>query len=561
MLRFFARIIPILLLFSACASQPEAPVENAQNPSLRAESERITQARTNIAIGSPNSLTRAINDLNASETRESEVGRDLLYVAANVYSILYPLLELPDVQIVAPPATSVYARMMQSIRAGTYPEVPPEQASFITLIVPTLTIFYSTNVKVEELAAEALDQAAALNPDSVLPYLLRGFLAERHSDFENAYLYFDAALKLAPSCYPARYGLARTGNKLGQNEEAYRSIALLKAAFPGNLDFLTLSTRILFDLGRYDEANRENQEALKLDPDNINSLLLRIRILEVLGTNDPQAKRLLSRVEQEMPQNREVLRLKLRFLVKDGLLEEALSVAERARALYPGDAEFEKSYGKLLIDTGRADEGRRVIEETLEEEPGSVENLEILLEQAEAEKNWAQAGEYIQRILEIDRSPEYLRRAVTIYTAYQRYVTAVGFASMLADSADATAQDLIEYARILVILERYGEAREILNVALGKTTTGRTRSAIHYTLSTIAETPEERYAALQDSVFEDPQNINALVGYSEYFENQGDYVSARKWLSRAVALLPEGEGIPLRSRLAELEEIVDEQEQ
>jgi hypothetical protein len=77
-------------------------------------------------------------------------------------------------------------------------------------------------------------------------------------------------------------------------------------------------------------------------------------------------------------------------------------------------------------------------------------------------------------------------------------------------------------------------------------------------LSTIAQTPEERYAVLQDAVFEDPQNIDALVGYSDYFEDQEDYVNARKWLSRAVVLLPEDERADLRLHLAELEELVNE---
>jgi len=559
MLRYFALLIPLVFLAFACASSPpEVTPENGPNPSLQDESERITQARADIAIGSPNSLSRAINDLDASEARESEVGRDLLFVAANVHSILYPLLDPPDVGIVPPPTTSSYSQMIQSIKAGSYPEVPPEQASFITLIVPTLTIFYSTNLEVEELAFEAVEQAAGLNPESVLPYLIRGFLEERRGELEDAYLFFDEALKIAPSCYPARYGLARTGNKLGKNEEAYRSITLLKTAFPGNIGFLTLSTRILFDLGRYDEANKENQEALKLDPDDVASLLLRIRILEVLGTNDPYAKRLLARVEVSLPDDSEVLRMKLRFLMKDSELEEALQTAERALTLYPEDNEFEKAYGKLLIETGRADEGKKVLEETLGDDPGSIDKLEILLNQAEADENWAQAGEYIQRILEIDRSPEYLRRAVVIYTAYERYVTAVGFASMLAESDEATAGDLIEYARILSTLERYSGAKEVLNNAIAKAENGRMRSKIHYKLSTIADTAEERYAALQDSVFEDPQNIDALVGYSDYFENRGDYENARKWLSRAVVLLPEGEGAALRSHLAELEVLAGE---
>ncbi|MBN1685615.1 MAG: hypothetical protein JW852_03125 [Spirochaetales bacterium] len=558
MLRYFAPLLLLGLLIVACASPPEAVPGNGANQALRDESQLITAARTDITIGSPDSLRRAISDLDASDARESEVGRDLLYLASNVYLILYPLLDHPAVDIVPPPATSTYSKMITSIKAGIYPEIPPGQASFITLIVPTLTVFYSTSVGVEERASQALAQAVTLNPDSVVPFLVQGVLAERRRELGNAYLFFDAALKVSPSCYPARYGLARTGHLLGKNEEAYRSVTLLKTTFPGNIEFLNLSTQILFDLGRYAEADKENQEALKLEPDNLNSLLLRIRILEVLGTNDPYAKRLLSRIEQQLPQNPEVMRMTMRFLIKDGELERALPVAERAHSLFPDDNEFEKTYGKLLIDTGRIEEGRQVIENTLEDDPDSIDKLEILLSQAEEEKNWARAGEYVQRILELDRSPEYLRRAVDIYTAYGRYVTAVGFAAMLSDKPEVTATDLMEYAGILVTLGQTAQARGVLNDALEIAQNGQVRSVIYYTLSTIADTPEERYAALQDSLFEDPQNRDTLVGYSDYFETLGDYNNARKWLGRAVDLLPEGEGEELRSHLAELEEIVGE---
>jgi tetratricopeptide (TPR) repeat protein len=558
MLRYFAPLLLIILLLFACSSTPEVLPGNGTGPSLLGESEKIAQARTDIAIGSPDSLRRAITDLDTSEAKESEVGRDLLFVASSVYGILYPLLEHPNVDIIPPPGTSIYSIILQSIKEGSYPQVPQEQASFITLIVPTLTIFYSTKIEIEELATEALDQAAALNPGSVLPFLVKAVLAEGNKEYEEAYLLFDAALKVAPSCYPARHGLARTGYALGKYEEAYRSVTLLKTTFPDNIELLTLSTRILYGLGRYDDADKENQETLKLAPDDTAGLLLRIQILYVLGTNDPYAKRLLARVEQEIPTDAEVLRLKARFLIKDGSLEEALTVLENAVALYPDDEEFKQTYGKLLIDTGRSDQGKIVIENTLEGDPNSVDNLEILLTQAENEENWNRAGEYVQRILELDRSPTYLRRAVSIYTAYERYVTAVGFAAMLADDAGVSTNDLLEYARILLVLERTAQVKEVLITALSKAETGRIRSLIHYRLSRVAATPEERYSSLQDSLFEDPQNIETLVGYSAHFEELADYVSARKWLGRAVELLPDDEGDELRSHLAELEEKVGE---
>ncbi len=553
MLRYSAPILLLTFLFFACATPPEVTPGNGKSPSLLDESEKITQARTDIAIGSPDSLRRAITDLNTSEAKESEIGRNLLYVASSMYEILYPLLERPNADIVPPPATSIYSVIIQSIKRGSYPQVPQEYASFITLIVPTLTVFYSTKSEVEELASQALDQAAALNPGSVLPFLIMAVIAERRGENNEAYLRFDAALKVAPSCYPARHGLARTGYALGKYEEASRSVTLLKATFPNNLELLTLNTRILFALGRYTDADKENQEALKLAPADTASLLLRIRILYVLGTNDPYAKRLLTRVEQELPADAEVLRLKARYLVKDGKLEEALTVLENALELYPTDEEFKQLYGKLLISAGRSEQGKAVIENTLQGDPASVDKLAILLDQAEKEKNWAEAGEYVQRILEIDRSPSYLRRAVYIYAAYERYVTAVGFAAMLAEETDVTSDDLIEYSRILAVLGRNTQAKEVLKTALTKAQSGRARSMIYYKLSRVADTREERYAALQDSLFEDPQNIETLVGYSAYFEELSDYGNARKWLGRAIELLPEGEGQDLRSHLIELE--------
>ncbi len=566
MLRYGALCILSIVLTIACASNPEVVPDNETGLSFQDESALIMDGRTAISVGSPDSLRRVLVDFGSSDVSQSEVGRDLLFVASRMFAILYPLLEPPDVAILPPPSSSLYVRLFEQIEAGRYPLVPADQVSFLTLVLPPLTILSSEGSRVDERAAVALEQAAValeqaatLNPDSVLPFLLQGIIAERNGRLGDAYVLFDAALKVAPTCYPARHGLARVNYKSGRYEDAYRSTVLLKNTFPDNATFLTLNTRILIALERYADAEKENQEALKQfsdDPPPPSLLLLRVQILEVLGSNDPFARRLLTRVEEEMPDNIDVLRLKTRFLEKEGNLVEALATLERALDLYPSDDEFRSKYGRLLIETGRSAEGTEVIENTLADNPDSVESLEILLAQAERNVEWAVAGDYIQRILEFDASPSYLRKAVKIYSALERYVTAFGYAAMLAEDTNVSAEDLMVYADILIVLERFDRARAVLNDARDGAETGRQRSAIWFTLSTIAESEEEQKAALQQSLFEDSLNFDTLVHLSAYFEEQGDFRKARQFLSQAVILRPENSEV--KAHLADLENKSDE---
>jgi tetratricopeptide (TPR) repeat protein len=556
MLRYGSLCILAILFMTACASNPEAVPEGDGGLSLQDETEAINDGRTAIAVGSPDSLRRVLVEIGSSDIRQSEVGRDLLFAASRMFSMLYPLLEPPDVTVLPPPSSSLYVRLFDQIVAGTYPQVPPDQVSFLTLILPPLTILYSEEPQVDEQAVQALDQAATLNPDSVLPFLLHGMIAERNDRLEDAFVLFDTALKVAPSCYPARHGLARVLYKTGQYEDAFRTTSLLKNTFPDNVTFLTLNTRILFALGRFTDAEKENQDALRLDAGDTSLLLLRVQILEKLGSNDPFARRLLSIVEESMPDNIDVLRMKARFLEKEGNSEAAIEVLERAIELHPGDDEFESRYGRLLIETGRSVEGKEVIENRLEDDPDSVDSLEILLAQAEKSEDWAEAGDYIQRVLELDASPAYLRKAVRIYSALERYVTAVGYAAMLAEDPEVSADDLEVHADILIVLERYERARSVLNDARERADTGRQRSSIWFTLSTIAEDEEERKAALQQSLFEDSLNFDTLVSLSAFFEERGDYRKARQFLSQAATLRPEDRTIG--AHLAELQEKADE---
>lgn len=551
MVRTGVCVILILAIFSSCASNPEVPEENPTGISFQEESQLLTDAITAIAIASPDSLRRALEHLGSPDVSESERGRELAFVALRLFDILYPLIDPPEFAALPPPTGSIYPNMFDEIENGRYPTVSQEDASFLTLVLPPLSILYTMRGEVVAQSSEALAQAIQLNPNSMLPYLLQGVIAERSAMLGDAELYFDRALQIAPSCYPARINLARVYYLTGQNDPAYASISILKGNFPDNSEILALSSRILFSRGQNEDAAQEVLNAIRADhEEDVTLLLLRAQILEAMGT-DSQARRLLSIVETQMPNDREVLVLKIELLRKSDDLNGAISVLEHAIALFPDDEELRGMYGKLLIDAGRSEEGKQLLVETLEQDPDSVESLEILLGEAETRENWRDAGEYIQRLLELDTSPEYLRRAVLIYRALGRNVTAAGYAELLSRDPGVMIEDLTAFGQILIELERNEQAAEVLAEALEGADTGRQRSDIFYHQSRITHDDNLKLDSLNRSLYWDPQNFDALVAISALFESQGNIRKAQQWLNQAVLLRPENEN--LRKKLEELQ--------
>ena len=556
MLRYGVLLTLILLFYLACASGPEELPENGNGPSLQAESQVISDARNSIAIGSPDTLLAAITDLESSEAGGSEIGRELSFIASKLYSILYPLNEQPNTEVLPPPKSSMYITLFAEIEAGIFHQVPQEEASFLTLILPPLAVMFTDKPEVAALAVNALEQAVVINADSVVPYFLLGLVAEREGRDDDAFRFYDSALKAAPSCYAARFGVARMLYQLGDYEAASTALTFLKTSFPENLELLTLNTRVLFALDRLEDADKESGKALSLYRESTPLYLLRAQIQASLGNADSAARRMLNIVALEIPEDIEVLRLDAELLTREGKQVEAIAVLERAIELYPDDEKFPISLGRILSEVGQSDAGKAVIEGALDKDANNLEALEILLKDAEVNEKWAEAGEYIQRILELDDSVENLRKAVNLYLILERYFTAASFSSILASAEDAEAGDLLVHGQILIKQEKYDEARPVLERALENTDSFELESQVYYELSRVAETPDEKQQLLGQSLAKDLQNYDALVDYAAYFEEIGDLRRARRWLKQAVELRPDN--VTLAEKLQELDEKVGE---
>lgn len=558
------RVILLCLCISAilgCATPP-SPVEETPSPDDSAssvppetESNIITDSQTQIVIASPESLTSVISELGNSDAGGSELGRELIFIAQKILQIVYPLIEPPAVKVLPPPTNSIYPRLFEDVESGQYPGITVDEASFVALLIPPLALLESDAPDVTEASVSALNRILALIPGSVLAHFLLGLTEERSGNLDGAYERYSDAARGAESCYPAYIGMARVGLARKDYQTAREILETLSGNLPADRQILGLQARATFLGGDPEGADPLVADALQLVSTDLDLLLLRALILEALG-KDEMAGRLLTRVETGMSDNIDVLLLKAKLLEKEERYEEALAVFQKGAELYPEDIGFARELGRLLIKTGRGDEGRAQLNSTLEKEPDQVDSLEILLIDAMTKQDWPAASGYVQRILEIVNDVKYLHSDVIVNMNMGDYERAVVSADelYLQDPENATYALLL--SRALIGAGDIERAGDILSQALENESEGLVASDLFYYRSLTAQTREARLDDLRESIYQNGQNVVALIAISDLFESLENISNARRYLKQAVTLRPDDE--ELKEKLAQLEQKLEE---
>lgn len=160
-------------------------------------------------------------------------------------------------------------------------------------------------------------------------------------------------------------------------------------------------------LGELDEALREIDLAMELEPWISDVRWVRARVLESLGRRDEareefrEAARLATKVHEEVAARRELLRIAA--AIRD--VEDALAQCARLIALNPDDADMRANRGSLLVAAGRLEEARGVLRE--------VTNLPM--ERFSRESVWvASTVGYLRLAIEAPLSPDEAAAAKTV---------------------------------------------------------------------------------------------------------------------------------------------------
>ena len=411
-------------------------------------------------------------------------------------------------------------------------------------------MLYTDDKTAEAVALDYINQAVRMNDKSVLPRYLRGYIYQRNARFDEALTDFSEALKLDPSCYPAEIATARIYTQTGRSDAAVQIMDMLSAQYPYSVEILSTAAETRFLINDYNGALEYSSEVLRSEPDNPKILLLRAKVFLAQG-NLQQAGRLIeviNRMSWDAP-DYYLVRSAIEKAGGDNL--SAMNTLEKGRKKYPANKSIEEAYGAVLMLTGRREEGREILAGTGGTENTGTEGLIVLINDAVEMQDWKAADEYAGRLAAADKS---LRAGLTIWNAwYSRndleaaLETAAGLYERYPESTDAA----IVYIKTLIDLNRRLQAKRILSEKITVEKDPQKRSTLYYLKSLTDDAEEDKLQSLRSALFEDLQNIDALVSISRLYTDMGDVRKAFRYIKQASALAPEN--LEIREEMAVIE--------
>lgn len=530
----------LISLFTGCESVPETH----ESTELSVSSEQLDileTCRRNLGIASPDTLRAVMNLLEESDAGKSEAGIEYKYIAAKIMSLVYPVA-MGGRTIPEAPVGSIYPALFKAVESGRYPEIEQKDISFFSVLTAPVVVLYTDDKTAEILSMDNIEQAASMNEKSVLPVFLRGYLNERNGRYEDALADYTAVLDLDPSCYPAEIGMARAYIHTGRNEAAVEIMDMLTAQYPFSTEMLVTAARTRYLIKDYSGALAYSAEVLRMDPDNPEIQVLRALIF-LKQENYQQAGRLIDVLDRMDYRVADFYFIKSEVEKSGKDYLSALNTLEKGREAYPDNKELEEAYGAVLMLAGRKDEAREILTGGNGTGNTGSDGLIVLIEDAIETEDWNAAVEYAQRLEAEDNS---LRAGIAIWKAWyfqDDYENALTAAEKLYELYSAEADAVISYVRTLIKLSRRLQAERILNKHLPIENDPVKKSVMYYLQSLVSGSEDEKLQALRSALFEDLQNVEALVEISRLYTSMGDIRKAYRYIKQASALAPEDQAI------------------
>lgn len=153
---------------------------------------------------------------------------------------------------------------------------------------------------------------------------------------------------------------------------------------PGNREVYELLTEASLETDRFTATSLNRavsmiERALRIEPDNVEALVLMMDALSMLRTKGPMRQPddtdivapYLARAQAIAPDHPEVLRAAGNSLFSQGLPDKAIESLQRAIRLRPNDAKAHVSLGRILFRLGRFDDADEILERARRLDPVS----------------------------------------------------------------------------------------------------------------------------------------------------------------------------------------------
>ncbi|ORC33915.1 hypothetical protein B4O97_14740 [Marispirochaeta aestuarii] len=522
-LRRFMRILILLtvvLLLSGCFSTPENPDEPVAPPQINRNQGFVVDAFRSLANGSPGSLREAYRILDEAEGL-SDYAMDLKYLSSWLYNSLYSSLpeNLPDLEAVP---NSYFSSIVDDIENGVYPVTRIEESSYLFFILPPMSVLYTESDDTLEIAFESLTVGHDLNPEGTLPLYLLGYVEERRGNYDEAVTRYISALQQSRECYPAAYGMVRIYIEEGRYEDAELILSEAAELVQPDAEYLYLRGRVYLGTQRFTLARENFEKARELLGEDPRLLMGTARAL--FSLNEPEeALETVRRARRRGAGTVETALLEANILRSLEQRIKALSIVEQAQELFPDNQRLKDLKAQLLLETGRSEESRLLLEDVSSQ--GYAETLErdvLLMKSAINASLWREALIYFQHASEQSRDQEILNLGAVIYMNTGE----AGKALELYQELNNRDPQNPEYPLRAMELSREENNRELAAAMIERLRTMELNAMQKSRLKVgeaflVAGTPEER-KILEEALFLDVRNEEALLGLAEYHLRRGD---------------------------------------
>lgn len=235
-----------------------------------------------------------------------------------------------------------------------------------------------------------------------------GLVAEKLGNLGEAAQYYSGALDSNHDLIPARVRLGRLLLFVGLTDQALQQVDPGLKAHPNDPDLLTVHAAALQQKKRPDEALKEAQRALALDPNNEAAISL-VAGLEIRGGQAQQATSLVEAAIKRLPASTDLRLLLTQVYLDSGNLAAAEREVLELTRLQPGNSAFRLQLGTLYARSDRLDDAERTLRDAVAAFPKDSEVKRYLADFLWVRRSHAASEAELRKMVSADPSDPEVR--------------------------------------------------------------------------------------------------------------------------------------------------------
>lgn len=388
-------------------------------------------------------------------------------------------------------------------------------------------------------AAERVEIVIAKNRNDAEAWLIKGEVANRQGNVEEALAGYRQSINLSPKMMPtfismeAHSGLARLLIRQNKFDEAEQHIKhLLKVASKFSIPNY-LAALLAYEKKQYDEAKNYLQVALKIAPENLASILLLGSTNYILG-NLEQAQSQLSTVVAEKPNFLAARMLLAEVRLRQHQSDHALDTLEPALLQAPSDARLLAMVGQAALRSGELERGRKILQSAVSKQPNSSGLRAQLAMLYLAEGNDTLAARELEQAIKSGAGAQKEQALLALtYMRQKKFNLALEIAQRLVKENPEKAYPENFLGLIFLEMGNIRKAREAFDKSLQINPDFFTATLNLARLNILEGRMDAARTRVESILARDDQNVPAILILAQLASGDKDDQQAIKWLERA----------------------------